>query len=205
MQALQQSGWTVGQNVRIDYRRGPGNPATMRKYATELVALEPDVIMAVTSAAVAPLLEASRTVPIVFAIVADPVAAGYVESLARPGGNATGFALFEYSISGKWLELLKEIAPRVKRAAMRLGREPANGLIVPPDPSMNTHRELMVAQAALQRLPAIYALRAATAEGGLLSYGVDIPDLFRASSGLRQSRAARGKAGRSSGAGADKV
>ena len=87
-QALQQSGWTVGQNVRIDYRWGPGNPATMRKYATELVALQPDVILAITSAAVAPLLEASRAVPIVFAIVADPVAAGYVESLARPGGNA---------------------------------------------------------------------------------------------------------------------
>src|SRR6516225_1971566 len=82
-QALQQSGWTVGQNVRIDYRWGPGNAETMRKYATELVALAPDVILAVTSVALAPLLEASRIVPIVFALVADPVAAGYVESLAR--------------------------------------------------------------------------------------------------------------------------
>jgi len=125
-QALQQSGWTVGQNVRIDYR--PGNPATMRKYATELVALQPDVILAITSAAVAPLLEASRTVPIVFAAVADPVAAGYVESLARPGGNATGFTLFEYSISGKWLELLKEIAPHVKRAAVLRDASIAPGL-----------------------------------------------------------------------------
>ena len=125
-QALQQSGWTVGQNVRIDYR--PGNPATMRKYATELVALEPDVILAITSAAVSPLLEASRTVPIVFATVADPVAAGYVESLARPGGNATGFTLFEYSTSGKWLELLKEIAPRVKRAAVLRDASIAPGL-----------------------------------------------------------------------------
>jgi len=127
-QALQQSGWTVGQNVRIDYRWGPGNPATMRKYATELVALQPDVILAITSAAVAPLLEASRTVPIVFAAVADPVAAGYVESLARPGGNATGFTLFEYSISGKWLELLKEIAPHVKRAAVLRDASIAPGL-----------------------------------------------------------------------------
>jgi putative ABC transport system substrate-binding protein len=117
-QALQQSGWTVGQNVRIDYRWGPGNPATMRKHATELVALEPDVILALTTAAVGPLLEASRTVPIVFATVADPVAAGYVETLARPGGNATGFTPYEYSISGKWLELLKEVAPRVTRAAV---------------------------------------------------------------------------------------
>jgi putative tryptophan/tyrosine transport system substrate-binding protein len=117
-QALQQSGWTVGQNVRIDYRWGPGNAETMRKYATELVALAPDVVLASTSAAVPPLLEASRTVPIVFAAVADPVAAGFVESLARPGGNATGFTVYEYSISGKWLELLKEVAPRVMRAAV---------------------------------------------------------------------------------------
>jgi len=117
-QALQQSGWTVGQNVRIDYRWGPGNPATMRKHATELVALEPDVILALTTAAVGPLLEASRTVPIVFATVADPVAAGYVVTLARPGGTATGFTPYEYSISGKWLELLKEVAPRVTRAAV---------------------------------------------------------------------------------------
>jgi len=117
-QALQQSGWTVGQNLRIDYRWGPGNAETMRKYATELVALGPDVILASTTAALAPLLEASRTVPIVFASVADPVAAGFVESLARPRGNATGFTVYEYSISGKWLELLKEIAPRVTRAAV---------------------------------------------------------------------------------------
>ena len=90
----------------------------MRKYATELVALGPDVILASTTAALAPLLEASRTVPIVFASVADPVAAGFVESLARPRGNATGFTVYEYSISGKWLELLKEIAPRIARAAI---------------------------------------------------------------------------------------
>ena len=96
-QALQQSGWTVGQNVRIDYRWGPGSPSTMRKYATELVELEPDVILASTTAAVAPLLEVSRTVSIVFAAVADPVAAGFVESLARPGGNATGFMPVSYT------------------------------------------------------------------------------------------------------------
>ena len=117
-QALQQSGWTVGQNVQIDYRWGPGNAETMRKYAAELVALAPDVILATSSAAVAPLLEAGRTVPIVFAGIADAVGAGYVESLARPGGNATGFTIYEYSISGKWLELLKEVAPRVTRVAV---------------------------------------------------------------------------------------
>src|SRR5262245_18472777 len=90
----------------------------MRKYATELVALAPDVILASSSAAVTPLLEATSTVPIVFAGVGDPVAAGYVESQARPGGNPTGFTVFEYSMSGKWLELLKEVAPRVTRAAV---------------------------------------------------------------------------------------
>ena len=127
-QALQQLGWTVGQNVRIDDRWGPGNPATMRKHATELVALEPDVILALTTAAVGPLLEASRTVPIVFVTVADPVGAGFVETLARPGGNATGFTLFEYSTSGKWLELLKEIAPRVTRAAVLRDTSIAVGL-----------------------------------------------------------------------------
>ena len=117
-QALQQLGWIDGQNVRIEYRLGDGKADTMRKFAAELAALAPDVILALSSAATAPLLEATRTVPIVFAGVADPVAAGYVESLARPGGNATGFTLYEYSIAGKWLELLKEIAPSVTRAAV---------------------------------------------------------------------------------------
>jgi putative tryptophan/tyrosine transport system substrate-binding protein len=100
----------------------------MRKHATELVALEPDVLLALTTAAVGPLLEASRTVPIVFVTVADPVGAGFVESLARPGGNATGFTPYEYSISGKWLELLKEVAPRVTRAAVLRDTSIAVGL-----------------------------------------------------------------------------
>ena len=117
-QGLQQLGWTVGQNIRINYRWGDGMPDTMRKFADELVSLAPDVILANSSAAVSPLLQATRIVPIVFAAVADPVGAGYVETLARPGGNATGFTALEYSIAGKWLELLKEIAPRVTRAAV---------------------------------------------------------------------------------------
>jgi putative tryptophan/tyrosine transport system substrate-binding protein len=115
-QGLQQSGWTIGQNVRVDYRWGGGNADNMRKYAMELVALAPDVILAHSSTAVVPLLQASRTIPIVFTALADPVGAGYVDSLARPGGNATGFLVFEYGIAGKWLELLKEITPRVTRA-----------------------------------------------------------------------------------------
>ena len=117
-QGLQQLGWTVGQNVRVDYRWGGGNVDSMRKYAAELVALAPDVILAHSSAAVAPLLQATRTIPIVFTTVSDPVGAGFVDSLARPGGNATGFLVGEYSIAVKWLELLKEIAPRVTRAAV---------------------------------------------------------------------------------------
>jgi len=117
-QGLQHAGWIVGQNIRIEYRWGDGKADTMRKYATELVALAPDVILASSSAAVAPLLEVTRTIPIVFAGIGDPVAGGYVDSQARPGGNATGFTVFEYSIGGKWLELLKEVAPRVTRIAV---------------------------------------------------------------------------------------
>jgi ABC-type uncharacterized transport system substrate-binding protein len=117
-QGLQQSGWTIGQNVRVDYRWGGGNADNMRKYAAELVALAPNVILAHSSAAVAPLLQATRTIPIVFTTVADPVGAGYVDSLARPGGNSTGFLVWEYSIAGKWLGLLKEIAPRVTRVVV---------------------------------------------------------------------------------------
>jgi putative ABC transport system substrate-binding protein len=115
-QGLQQLGWTVGRDVRMDYRWGAVDTDRSRKYAAELVALAPDVILAVGSAAVAALQQGA--VPIVFVNVVDPVGAGFVETLARPGGNATGFMLYEYGISAKWLELLKEIAPRVTRAAV---------------------------------------------------------------------------------------
>jgi putative ABC transport system substrate-binding protein len=118
LQGLKQLGWTDGRNVHIDARWTAGNAANARKFAAELVALEPDVILTVGSASVGPLLEAARTVPIVFVIVPDPVGAGIVDSLSRPGGNATGFMMFEYSLCGKWLELLKEIAPGVTRSAV---------------------------------------------------------------------------------------
>ena len=118
VQALQQLGWTDGRNMRIDVRWGAVDADRYRKYAEELVALAPDVILATSSAALGTLQRATRTVPIVFAAVADPVGAGYVDSLARPGGNASGFALFEYGIAGKWLELLKQIAPALTRAAV---------------------------------------------------------------------------------------
>ena len=123
VQGLQQLGWIDDRNVRIDTRWGAGDADRYRSYAAELVALAPDVILASGGSVVGALRQATRTVPIVFTQTPDPVGAGFVESLAMPGGNATGFTLFEYGISGKWLELLKEIAPRVTRAAVL--RDPA--------------------------------------------------------------------------------
>jgi putative ABC transport system substrate-binding protein len=117
-QGLQQSGWTIGRNVQIDTRWAAGDAERFRRYAAELVALAPDVILAVGAAAAGPLQQATRSVPIVFVNTTDPVGAGFVESLAQPGGNATGFLMYEYGTSGKWLELLKEIAPRVTRVAV---------------------------------------------------------------------------------------
>jgi ABC-type uncharacterized transport system substrate-binding protein len=122
-QGLQQLGWTVGRNVQINYRWGAGDADRIRKFAAELIMLAPDVILSAGSPSVAALQQATRTVPIVFVTVVDPVSSGFVDTLARPGGNITGFALLEYSISGKWLQLLKEIAPRVTRAAVI--RDPA--------------------------------------------------------------------------------
>jgi putative tryptophan/tyrosine transport system substrate-binding protein len=118
LQGLQQSGWSIGQNVRIDTHWATSNAAEIRKHAAELAALAPDVILAHGTSTVRPMLQATHTVPIVFPVAADPVGAGFVDSLARPGGNATGFMSFEYTLSGKWLELLKQIAPSVTRAAV---------------------------------------------------------------------------------------
>jgi putative ABC transport system substrate-binding protein len=123
LDGLQQLGWTGGRNVRIDIRWPAGDADRYRTYAAELVGFAPDVILASASASVAALQQASRSAPIVFANVIDPVGAGFVASLAHPGGNATGFTAFEYGISGKWLELLKEIAPHMTRAAVL--RDPA--------------------------------------------------------------------------------
>jgi putative ABC transport system substrate-binding protein len=123
LKVLQQSGWIDGRNVRIDTLWGEGNADTIRKHAEKLIALAPDVIFATGNVAMVPLLQATQTVPIVFVGVADPVGAGMVDSMARPGGNVTGFIQFEYSLSAKWLELLKEVAPSVTRAAVL--RDPA--------------------------------------------------------------------------------
>jgi putative ABC transport system substrate-binding protein len=118
LQGLQQAGWSIGQNVRIDTRWASSNAAGIRKHAAELVALAPDVILAHGASTVGPLLQVTRTVPIVAPVIGDPVAAGFADSLARPGGNVTGFMSFEYGMAGKWLELLKETVPSVTRAAV---------------------------------------------------------------------------------------
>ena len=117
-QGLQELGWTIGRNLRIDYRWSASSPDNARKYAAELAALAPDVMLASGTIALAAVQQIRHTIPVVFVNLIDPVSGGFVESLARPGGNTTGFLLFEYGISGKWLELLKEIAPRVTRVAV---------------------------------------------------------------------------------------
>jgi len=127
LQGLQQLGWSDGRNVRIEIRRGAGDAENLRKHAVELAALAPDVILA-SGAAVEPMLRATGTVPIVFALVIDPVGGGFISSLSRPGGNATGFMLFEYSLSAKWVEVLKQIAPSVTRAAVLRDRDTITGI-----------------------------------------------------------------------------
>jgi ABC-type uncharacterized transport system substrate-binding protein len=122
-QSLRELGWTIGSNVRLEIRWATPDAATIRQQAAELVALAPDVILATGGSSMAPLQQTTRTLPIVFVQVPDPVAAGFVDSLARPGGNVTGFMGFEYGMSGKWLELLKEVAPGITRVAVL--RDPA--------------------------------------------------------------------------------
>jgi putative ABC transport system substrate-binding protein len=125
---LERLGWNEGRNLQIDYRSAGGNAAEGRKYAAELVSLRPDVILAIGTINVEHLLQVTRTVPIVFTIVTDPVGSGMVESLSQPGGNVTGFMLFEYSLAGKWLELLKQMAPGLKRAAVLRDSSTSHGI-----------------------------------------------------------------------------
>ena len=226
LQGLQQLGWTDGRNVRIDIRWGAAADLERnRKYAAELVALAPDVILTATTPSTAALQQATRTVPIVFAMGLDPVGADIVESLARPGGNTTGFMQFEYSLSGKWLELLKQVAPGVARAAVfrdpnnapgigqfaviqamapLLGMEviavnvrdaaeiervisafarATNGGLVVTVGQATAHRELIFKLAVRHRLPAVYPYRYYVDAGGLISYGPDLPGLFRQAAG----------------------
>jgi putative tryptophan/tyrosine transport system substrate-binding protein len=174
-QALALLGWSIGRNVRIDIRWAGTNAAEIRRHAAELAALAPDVILAHGESTVAPLLQATRSVPIVFPIVADPVAAGFVDSLARPGGNATGFMLFEYSLSGKWLALLKEIAPGVTSVAIL--RDPSTptgpaqfGIIQAMAPSVGVE-VLPVSVRDAGEIERAIAAFARSANGGLIVTG----------------------------------
>ena len=162
-QSLKELGWTDGGNVRIEARWAGGDDGRLRKYAAELVALAPDVILTAGSVTVRPLQQVTRTVPIVFVQVVDPVGSGYVDSMARPGGNTTGFTQFEYSLSGKWLELLKEIAPRVTRAAVI--RDPTRGPGVAQFAAIQT-----VAQTLGVELSPVNALDVRDIERGLTTF-----------------------------------
>jgi putative ABC transport system substrate-binding protein len=220
-EGLQKLGWVVGRNVQIDFQWGFGDADWIKSAAAQLLRLSPDVILANGPPAAKTMQQASRTVPVIFIAGSDPVVDGLVPSLAHPGGNLTGFYVFEPSLAAKLLELLKEMAPKVARVAVlynpdanpaswtasavaagpkfavevvtsalrdskdieaamaQWGREPNVGLIVVPDPATNAHRKLINELATRYRLPVIHALRAAAAEGGLISYGVDLPNVFR--------------------------
>jgi putative ABC transport system substrate-binding protein len=218
-QAMQQLGWSDERNLQIDFRGAAGDPERMQAFAKELVALKPHVILSRSTPVTAALLRQTRAIPIVFTVVSDPVGERFVESLARPGGNATGFTNVESSLTGKWLELLKEVAPHVKRVAFIFNpklapggglyytrlieaaapsfavtptvapvhgaadieraigefvREPNGGLVVLPDAATLVNRKLIVALADRHRVPAIFAFRIIVAEGGLMSYGIDV-------------------------------
>jgi putative ABC transport system substrate-binding protein len=222
MQALADLGWTDGRNVRVDLRSYRGDTNQLGALAQELVGLQPDIILAGGTVATAALQRETPTIPIVFVGLSDPVASGIVPRLDRPGGNVTGFATFETSLAGKWVELLSEIAPGLKRAAIMfnpdynpvsaympsfetaarslnvvpitapvrsdiefdtaiiaLGREPGGGLVVLTSVFMVTHRAPIILAAAQNNVPAVYNLSTYARDGGLLSYGVDVVDIFR--------------------------
>ena len=180
---LQKLGWVEGRNIRIDTRWAAGDTELMQRFAKELVALQPDLMLSHLTPTTTALLQQTRTIPIVFALVADPIGSGFVASFARPGGNVTGFIFTEPTMAGKWLELLKEIAPGVTRVAMMFNPATAtyaNGSpISMPDSFADAHRVEIISLAARYRLPAVYPYRFFTELGGLLSYGVDVTDNFR--------------------------
>jgi putative ABC transport system substrate-binding protein len=223
LRSLEAMGWSETRNLHVDYRWGAGDADRARTHAAELASLAPDAILANGSPAVRALQHVTRDIPVVFVVVTDPVGSGFVESRARPGVNITGFSTFEPEIGGKWLELLIEATPNLRRvagildpsftgfasvwqaieqSAARLGvkthslqfreadddiesavapfaREPGAGLIVLPTAINNLARNRIFAVAARHRLPAVYPFRHYTADGGLMSYGFDTPDLFR--------------------------
>ena len=219
---LERRGWSEGRNVHLEYRFTAARPERIPGFAKELLALQPDVVLAHSTGVAAGLQRESRTVPIVFVNVSDPIGSGFIASMARPGGNLTGVLHLEASVVGKWLAMLKEIAPRLTRAALlgnrnttafnyfmqsaqavapslaielvpghietaadiertieALARMPDSGLVLPPDATTITHRDLVLALAARHRLPAVYAMQAFVAAGGLMSFGTDQNDMFR--------------------------
>jgi ABC-type uncharacterized transport system substrate-binding protein len=221
---LQDLGWTDGRNIRIEYRWAGGDADRIRTFAAELAGMRPDVVVARSTPTAEALVRETQTIPIVFALVSDPIGSGLVASLARPGRNATGFTNFESSIGAKWIEILKEISPRIRRVALLFNPETApsrgsiylqpvqaaasssavdpiiaavrsvaeieevlaplarnadSGLMVMPDLFTSANRELIVATAARHRLPAIYSYRYFATSGGLISYGIDVSDVFR--------------------------
>jgi putative tryptophan/tyrosine transport system substrate-binding protein len=198
-QGLEQLGWTEGRSVHIDYRFAPASPDQAQLFAKDLVGLRPDILVSNSTPATAALLQETRAIPLVFVGVSDPVGSGFVASIARPGGNSTGFTNFEPSLTGKWLELLKEIAPEsvarslavkpiaasvndaaeIEAAVTAIAGEPGGSLIVMPDAFTTVHRQLIILLAARHGVPAIYPYRYQAVEGGLMSYGVDTVDLLR--------------------------
>jgi ABC-type uncharacterized transport system substrate-binding protein len=220
---LDELGWVDGRNIRLDYRWAAGNVERLQFFAKELVALNPDLLVAITTPATAALQRDTKAIPIVFTVVSDPVGSGFVASLPNPGGNITGFINIEASLSGKWLDLMHQVAPRVSHIGVmfnpstapyaryyvdtfrsaasalsvepieaavhstteveavmtKLGSVPDNGLVVIPDTSMLIYRETIISLAERYHLPTIYPFRLFVAGGGLISYGIDIPDLLR--------------------------
>ena len=221
---LQELGWTEGRNLKIDYRWAAGDAARIQEFAKELVSLQPDLLLCRSTPATAALLKQTRSIPIVLTVVSDPVGEHFVDSVPRPGGNATGFTNVEASLTGKWMELLKEVAPGIRRIAFifnpnlapgggsyytrlieaaapsfavtplakpvhdaaeieraidEFAREPNGGLIVLPDATTNGQRKLIIAVAGRNRLPAIYEFRETAVDGGLISYGISVTDMFR--------------------------
>jgi putative ABC transport system substrate-binding protein len=222
VQALRELGWVVGRSLQIDYRYTSRDKQSFDAQAAELIALAPDVLLANSTPATRALQQATSTIPIVFALVLDPVASGVVTNLAQPGGNVTGFTNFEVTMGGKWVEFLKEVSPRTAKLALifnprtapyggmlrsieaaapafavdittrgvadaaelkdaiaTAGRDSETALVVFPDVFTATHQEQIIALATDHRLPAIYPYRYFAAGGGLMSYGIDTPDLFR--------------------------
>jgi putative tryptophan/tyrosine transport system substrate-binding protein len=224
-EGLERLGWTENRNIQIEHRYSGGDFTRIQAHAAEVVSSAPDLIVATSTPVLMALKQATRTISIVFAVVIDPVGQGFVASLAHPGGNITGFSFIDFPMVGKWMQMLKEIAPGVRRIAFmfnpdtapfypaflrELGavpaslavelsvtpardeteietattafaREPGAGLIVASEPSMNTHRGLIIALAEQHRLPAIYGFRQFVTEGALISYGPDTADIVRRS------------------------